>query len=156
VRPWVLDRFREAQLHGFTSVPAEVDNSAGGPALDYRELLVTGWGGVAPVASGVALDTKRSCEHCGLLVYSAPTSPERLFVPAQWDGSDFFMIWPLPRFLFASERAAAVIGSAELTGVALKELPKLVRKSATLSPGRLSYWMPEKLARERGQALGIA
>jgi len=119
------------------------------------EFVVTGWGGVARPSSGIQLDSVRSCPSCNLLVYTGLTNPAELLDPRQWDGSDVFMIWPLPRFIFVSDRLARLLRAEEITGVRLTKLEDLPRTFSTLSPGRLSYWMPDERARELGEPFGI-
>src|SRR6266516_1318826 len=65
------------------------------------ELRVTGWGGVAPVESGVRVVDQ--CGYCKRQVFSEMTDPKRLFSVEAWDGADFFIIWPLPRFVMITE-----------------------------------------------------
>ena len=67
-------------------------SSARPPAL--WELVLTGWAGMAPVASGIRLDESKSCLACGSLKYTGLVHPERLIDETKWDGSDFFMVWP--------------------------------------------------------------
>jgi hypothetical protein len=38
----------------------------------------------------------------------------------QWDGSDFFMVWPYPKFIFITARVAEFIKKYKLTGARLK------------------------------------
>src|SRR5436190_1573812 len=51
-------------------------SSARPPAL--WELVLTGWAGMAPVASGIRLDESKSCLACGSLKYTGLVHPERL------------------------------------------------------------------------------
>src|SRR5207244_4348579 len=81
----------------------------------FRELVVTGWGGVAPKSSGVRLI--ESCSNCGLLTYSRVLEWTNLFDERQWDGSEIFIIWPLPRYIMVTNRVASLINSNRLTGV---------------------------------------
>jgi hypothetical protein len=76
-----------------------------------------------------------------------------LIDPQAWDGSDFFMVWPLPRFVFVTDRVVQIIRAEEFTGVDLTEVTDLEAKSSTLSPGRLSHWFPEARANELGASL---
>ena len=120
------------------------------------ELVVTGWAGMAPAESGIRLI--EDCPACGLKRYSAWTNPERLVDAAEWDGSDFFMVWPLPGYIFVAGRVAQAIHEYALAGCALKPLADVVFPSGVIpsvGPGRLSYYMPEKRARELGEPLGI-
>jgi hypothetical protein len=45
--------------------------------------------------------------------YDAPVIRSRHF--RLWDGSDFFMVWPLPRFIFVTEKAKNVVERAGLS-----------------------------------------
>ena len=117
------------------------------------ELVVTGWAGVAPPASGIKLVTH--CNACGHSSYSSFTNPEALVDESQWDGSDFFMVWPLPGFIFISERAGQLIRDRGLTGCVLKRMEQVKCGADTVGGGRLSYWMPDAHAHELGDPLGI-
>jgi hypothetical protein len=119
------------------------------------ELTVLGWGGVAPPESGIKL--VESCDGCGDLVYSGYTDPTKLIDPARWDGSDFFMVWPLPRFIFVTQRVRDFVKRMKLKGVKMVTLAELPPKTIMggLGPGRLSMWMPEERARQLGEPLGI-
>ncbi len=172
IQDQVLQLFRERGFTGFEVKPvraqmkirakkpdpcddnpgltAELANQIKIPTL--WELVVTGWAGVTSPESGVRL--LESCSTCGLTSYSCFTDPTRLIDDSQWDGSDFFMVWPLPKFIFVTQRVAQTIRRTKLQGAHLKHLSKLKCKSR-LGPGRLSYWMPEARARELGEPLGI-
>ena len=65
---------------------------------------------------------------------------------SQWDGSDFFIVWPLPLYVFVTSRVVQVIRDHRLMGVRLKTPAELEIDGA--SPGRLSHWMPEDRARQ--------
>lgn len=125
------------------------------PQLELFELVITGWGGVAPPASGVSLLQQESCAECGLLVYSGFTEAGSLIDTDQWDGSDMFIVWPYPRFIFVSDRVADVIRSAGLTGADLVLSSELKSSSGRATPGRLAFWMPTERARELGVRHGI-
>lgn len=116
------------------------------------ELVVTGWGGMAPPESGVRL--VRSCLVCGMLSYKAFDDGSRLIDEKQWDGSDFFIVWPYPKYVFVTDQVADFVRKHELTGAEL-HAPTTLKSVAGASPGRLSYWMPEPRARELGEPLGI-
>lgn len=107
----------------------------------FRELVVTGWGRLASHASAVRL--VESCPACGLLVYSGVERWEELFDGREWDGSDLFMIWPLPRFIIATRRAASLIEMAKFSGVHVMPRAKMTSASEGLGPGRVSYWLDE-------------
>jgi hypothetical protein len=82
--------------------------------------------------------------------------PSRLIDTAAWDGSDLFIVWPLPGYRLASERLVSVLRQEKVSGVELIPAPKIpVKKGATVGPGLLVYSMPEDRARELGQRYGI-
>jgi uncharacterized protein CXXCG len=151
----VLELFRAAGLTGFEVKPvkARYERADTEPPRLW-ELVVTGWAGMAPPDSGIKLI--RHCEVCGIKVYSGPTDLEHVISPSQWDGSDFFIVWPMPKFVFITDRVVQAIRDNGLAG-AMIEPPEAMRFSPddTIGGGRLSYWMPEQRARELGEPLGI-
>jgi len=153
----VLELFKDSGVTGFEVKPvrAAFKRAQESPPRLWQ-LVVTGWAGIAPPESGIKLI--EDCPACGHKVYSAWTNPERLVTPSQWDGSDFFMVWPLPMHIFLTERVAQLIRESSLAGSILKPSENLVfspQVVPTLSPGRLLYHMPEQRARELGEPLGI-
>lgn len=149
-----VEVFNENRLTGFETRPvtARFRQSLLDPP-ELFELCVTGWAGIAPLASGVRLIER--CEYCGLLVYSNFRDPSKLIDPALWDGSDVFMVWPLPRFVLLSDRAKRVIERSDLEGAIYVPVEQLPVSDRTLGPGRLSYRMPKERAYELGGLYGI-
>jgi hypothetical protein len=131
----------DSQITGFKTHPVRVATEQRGCETVFGELVVTGWGGIAHPASGVRL--LQSCPGCGLLTYSGVQDWGKLFDSRQWDGSDLFMIWPLPRFIIATERVISLIERKKLTGVQVVPLAKMAGASEGLGPGRVSYWLDE-------------
>jgi hypothetical protein len=78
-----------------------------------------------------------------------------MFDASQWDGSDVFMIWPLPKFLFVTERVAQILTACQVSGVELVPIQELQMGNDGLAPGRLSYIMPENRAAAFGKSLDI-
>ena len=119
------------------------------------ELLVTGWGGIAPESSGIR-EVDR-CRACGHLLYSGIEEPRELIDIDKWDGSDFFIVWPLPRYRFVTARVAQVCNKYRLSGVSLnRNFPSPSRAVLPgYSPGRLSYYMPPQRAHLLGDDLQI-
>ena len=155
----VLDKFRKERLTGFEVKPVKCrfkDDEINTPPRLW-EVVITGWAGIAKPESGIRLD--KCCDSCGLLHYSGLEQPEKLINDSEWDGSDLFMVWPLPRYVFLSERAANVIREAHFKGATIQPLDVLTRNNSRVipgySPGRLSYYMPIKRAMELGSELGI-
>lgn len=150
IQDHVLDLFHAERLTGFEVKPAKArfkGRVAVRPPILW-ELIVTGWAGMAPVDSGVHVE--KHCRVCGYKSYSAPTHSEKLICVDQWDGSDFVMVWPLPGFIFVTDRVADLIRSNKLTGAFLRRLEDLDLSGGTCNGGRLSYWMPEGRARKLG------
>ena len=113
---------------------------------------------MAKSESGIRLDEAKSCSVCGHLRYTELLNAEQLIDESKWDGSDFFMVWPLPKYVFVTERVVNVIREHHLTGVRIVPVSELKPSRHVIpgySPGRLSYSMPEKRARELGEPLGI-
>jgi hypothetical protein len=151
----VLDVFLQHRVSGFEIRPTTVSSSKPSkkrpPSL--HEIVVTGWGGLAAAAAGVKLAT--SCQDCKSRRYTI-AEPSRLIDPASWDGSDLFIVWPLPLYRFASERLAHILRTEKLTGVKLIPAAEIPFKPGNLAmPGRLLDWMPASRAHALGDRLGI-
>jgi hypothetical protein len=158
VQDRVLDLFKGSGFTGFDVKPvkARFKRASGQEPPRLWELIVMGWAGMAPPESGITLLEK--CRGCGLDRYSVWTNAEKLIEPSQWDGSDFFMVWPLARYIFVTNRVVAAIRDNKVSGVVVIPSTKLVFPPGVirgLGGGRLSYWMPGERARELGGALGI-
>jgi len=150
-----LHLFQEEQLTGFSTRSAKGRIAKTGLPVALTELLVTGWGGMAPEASGIR-EVYR-CQACGHLRYSGLEEPRCLLDVNNWDGSDFFMIWPLSRFRFVTGRVAEVCRKHSITGIALARnfpLPS-DRVISGYSPDRLSYYFPTDRAHALGDPLDI-
>jgi hypothetical protein len=151
----ILDLFEEYRATGFEAKRAKISYSRPSKARmpDLYELVVTGWGGFAAPAAKVRL--LESCPGCGSKKYSI-AEPSRLIDPKQWDGSDLFIVWPLPGYPFASDRLANILRQKKVSGV--KVFPSIaipVKKGATLSPGSLANNTSMERAREIEQRYGF-
>ena len=155
IRDSVLNLFRNKGITGFEVKPvkARFAKSDKDPPLLW-ELIVTGWAGMAKPESGIRLDEAASCQECGHLRYTGLRNPKELIAQREWDGSDVFMVWPMPRYIFVTDRVATIIRDSQLTGVRLVSMPEL-RKTDGFTPGRLHHYMPEDRARQLGEPLGI-
>jgi hypothetical protein len=145
--------FESEGLTGFSSLPASAKLKGTGRPTPVYELAVTGWGGMAPAASGIR--EVEGCSGCGHLHYSQLEAPEKLIDPKNWDGSDFFMIWPLPRFRFVTERVVQVCQKHKISGVNFSQNMRALATRSGYSPGRLSHYMPRERAHLLGEAFGI-
>ena len=153
----VLKLFKDNGFTGYQVKPVNARFNARTVEEPSRlwEIVVTGWAGVAPEESGVRL--LENCPSCGYMKYKGLNDASLLIKEDQWDGSDFFMVWPYPRFIFVTNRVAELVKDHKLKGVQLKDLPALTLEHGgrEAGPGRLSYWMPDDRARELGEPLGI-
>jgi hypothetical protein len=152
----VLDLFEKHRVTGFEVRPIKISYSKPIKARppDLFELVVTGWGGFAAPAAGVSL--LRSCPACGHRVY-AIAKPSRLIDAAAWDGSDLFIVWPLPLYRFASDRLVSILRQERVSGV--KAFPASaipMKQGDSATPGPLALSMPENRARELEQRYGIS
>lgn len=156
IQEHVLRFFQENKVTGFDVKPAKARykrKSEFGPSVLW-ELIVTGWAGIASEESGIHLTKK--CDHCGMLRYSGATDSSKVIIPEQWDGSDIFMVWPMPAFVFISERFKDLLKQSKFKGFRLVPVEKLkLGTSMGFGPGRLSNYMPEERARLLGEPLGI-
>ena len=148
ISPHALNVLMKNQLTGFEAKPAVIHSKKQPTETPkYLEFRPIGWGGIAPESSGVELI--EYCEACGATEYSAYTNPEFLVDSSQWDGSDFFIVWPLPRFIFVSSHAHRVIADNQITGAVIEPLAALKPGLAKgFSPGKLDYWFPGDRVRE--------
>lgn len=158
IQDHVLGIFRSRGVTGFQVKPvrARFERPGHKPLPVLWELVVTGWGGMAAEASGIKLKT--SCEGCGMLRYTDLSAHERLLDESQWDGSDVFMVWPLPKFRLVTARVADLIRERRFSGATLTPISKinsLFGSTPGFGPGRLSYWMPKERAKQLGAPLGI-
>jgi hypothetical protein len=147
----VVDIFKKEGLTGFELKPvkAKFKKKSDQPIPQLWELVVTGWGGVA---GDVNLTYK--CEGCGMLRYTVPKDMSKFVT--EWDGSDFFVVWPLPKYVIVTQKVVDVIKKYNLKGCVFKNIMQLdFSESEDLSPGRLRNRMPEKRAKEIGERLGI-
>jgi hypothetical protein len=158
IQDHVLQLFRENGVTGFEVKPvkARFEEGNNSPPILW-EIVTTGWAGVAPPESGITLNKEDSCTACGMLTYTKAKDYSKLINPEQWDGSDIFIVWPLPRYIFITDRLRKLIQAHNLSGcifIEPKDLP-FSQFDSGFSPGRLSNYMPEKRANELGQPLGI-
>ena len=151
----VLELFAKHHVTGFETRPAEVrfTRSAKTELPELFELVVTGWGGSPAPEAGVRL--AECCPDCNRRRF-AIADPACLIDPAAWDGSDLFIVWPLPRYRFISDRLATILRREKVSGVNLIPAPEIrLEKGATVGPGRLIMHMPEERARALSERFGI-
>jgi len=121
------------------------------------ELIPIGWGGVAPEQSGIHR-LPPPAEAPDALRYSEYTDPSKLMDESQWDGSDFFIFWPMPTYIHVTDRVACFIREHHMKTAVLERVDKLTRNERITpgyTPGPLTWYLPEPRAREIGEPLGI-
>lgn len=150
----VRDRFIKSRITGIDFVPTNAVTKRAGENLKVWEATIVGWGGQLAPESGVQLEEE--CPACHNRYYSPIRDAERLIQLDQWDGSDVFMMWPLAKFMFVTEKVADLVIQNLITGVTLrKTLPPDLLAGDGFGPGGLALWMPEARAHEIGDRLGI-
>lgn len=154
----VAQIFRDNNLTGYELSPVAVTGIKYGkkditqlPKL--WELKVTGWGGFAPKESGIELIYR--CPECGWTNYSRLRNAAKLIDESQHDGSDFFIVWPLPGYIFITEKAKSVLEINRIKGVIFTPYNKLDIGKDGFTPGRLWYYMDRERAKKLGGPLGI-
>jgi hypothetical protein len=130
-----------------TVAVTQLKNGRYGPAPELEELVVTGWAGQSPGASGITLE--EYCRECGYTHYSAPTHPEHLIEESQWDGSDFFIVWPMPGHIFVTERVLQVATANNLKGAAFVPVSEMRHLADGFTPGSLEHYFSPQVVRRR-------
>lgn len=159
VHDHVLKMLKKEGFTGFDVKPVKVaykNKKATLPVPKLWELQITGWGGMAHSESGIK--ELINCKGCGRLKYTHWTEGAKLIDPTTWDGSDFFIIWPMPKYVFVTDRVRSLILKQKFKGVsfeALSEMKHSPGTTPTLTPGRLSDYFPEARAKKVGAPLGI-
>lgn len=151
----VLELFHREGFTGFQARPTSVrmmtkldDESlddrgrdqAGLQIPTFWELFVTGWGGVAPPESGMSLAPPGSRRPwVGLPIWA------RIVDESQWDGSDFFMVWPFPALKIVTDRVVRCAKRERITGVKFIPLEKydLGDVARNPKPAPLSEYLPD-------------
>jgi hypothetical protein len=146
VNKTTVELFHNSELTGFELQPLEITHRGIPIDHEFYELIVTGWGGMACDGSGVR--RIRECSACGYLRYSDVTDWQRLIDWDRWDGSDIFMVWPLPKFIFITEKTALIIKQLSCKSAEVISIDDLETQNGTLAPGRLSYYFPLSRIRE--------
>ncbi|MBK7140494.1 MAG: hypothetical protein IPH75_00265 [bacterium] len=117
------------------------------------ELIVTGWGGMASPASGVKLVHK--CGGCGYTKFSGVKDPAKLIDITQWDESDLFIIWPMPKYYLISPRLKQILKRNHLRQFKLVPPDQLFFVTGEFAPGTLCEYFGEKRGRILGKEIGL-
>ena len=149
----VLRLFREAGLTGYETKPVTVTGLKRGhlgnvPRL--HEVVVTGWGGQARKESGIVLLER--CPGCGREVYGPILDWTKAIDEKRWDGSDFFVLWPLANFIFVTERVASLVRKHGLKGARVIPLAEIPPNDGCFA-GKLERYYPPDVAKARERDL---
>jgi hypothetical protein len=155
----VKELFLSAKLTGYDLRPGDVRLMFPHDPNDavYWQLILTGWGGIASPRSGIhRIDDP---EGAGRLTYTPCLNPAAIIDASQWDGSDFFFVWPLPNFWWVTPRVADLLHEHKLKRFRLvppSELKFGIQVGEVgFSPGRLRHYFTEERAKVIGEPLGI-
>ncbi|MEW6103876.1 MAG: hypothetical protein AB1630_08725, partial [bacterium] len=153
----VAQLFKEARFTGYELKPVRINKikrmRKPKPIPKLWELVITGFAGMASSESGVKLTYK--CEYCNRIKYSGCTNKSALIDSSQWNGSDFFFIYPMTNFIFITERVKEFIEENKLTACKTILIEEIKGIEDYLLGGKLYYNMPIERARAFGEPLGI-
>jgi hypothetical protein len=149
----LLGIFQEEKLTGFETAPATMNLVFEHEPADrvFHQLIFTGWGGVADPRSGIVQIVDERSKYA----YSEPKNRSLIFDQSQWDGSDFFLIFPLTGSRFISERVRQILGKLKIKRYECSEIAQLARGCPTLLPAPLRCYYTDERAKELGGKLGI-
>jgi len=154
----VMEQFERQKFTGFRTCPAQVTFADGGTSDSYREFVVTGWGGVAQPESGVHVCEE--CPGCKWKLYGGVTDWDRVIDPKQWQGEDFFVVWPFVTHIFCTARVADWLRASGLKSFTIgtpfaKEKRRPHITDSVYPRVALSQYFPQDLAIKYGRPLGI-
>ena len=153
----LLEKMQTAGFSGYALRPATVRFRDGFLSREYKRLLVTGWGGIARPESGIRLMDE--CPACLCKSYSSFSDSSQLVDKNQWTGEDFFVVWPLPYFIFVTNRVAEFISAARPKSYRLFRLDRDAERfigRGGFTVGSLGESFPRALALKYGRPLQIA
>jgi len=113
----VLQIFQDAKLTGFKTrqvTVSKVKRKGNKPVPKLWEIVVTGNGGEADPACGVALRYK--CDYCKYRVYSPYQDNGIIVDPNNWNGTDFFTVNAYPKYILVTEKVKEVVEKNKLKG----------------------------------------
>ncbi|MEW6103874.1 MAG: hypothetical protein AB1630_08715 [bacterium] len=88
--------------------------------------VTTGFAGMAYPSSYIKALDIGGCDFCNKIAFSyCPNKSASLVDTSQWDGSDFFFIYPVPRLTFITQRVKDFIEENRLTGCKFNTLDEI-------------------------------
>jgi hypothetical protein len=132
--------FASNGITGFRTQQVKIKLAGERVSHDFEMLKPIGWGGGATEKSGVKL--LESCCACGYLRYSGVQDWRQLIDWTQWDGSDIFIAWPLPKYILITDRVRDLLETNLIEEMTITSLEKMAPQDSDLTPGRVSDWLP--------------
>lgn len=150
-----LHILHQNRFMGFEARPVgcRYSRDVGLPVPNLWELIVLGWGGIASQEAGFRL--LGSCRGCGRMSYFTQQRPPKIVDERQWDGSDFFRVWPVHAEMFFTDRVKAALEQNGITGVEYIPGDKFHFERSEFGVHSLRHYYPDARAREIGEPLGI-
>jgi hypothetical protein len=154
----LLADFEREGFSGYRTYPGSVRFRDGSVSEEYRRFIVAGWAGIASPESGVRLID--SCSGCMNKTYSPVTDFDKVIDWSQWNGDDFFIVWPLIGRKLITSRVAQWLSHHKIRSLGLSREFESLKESKALSSlkferGRLSDYLPQDVATKYGGPLGL-
>jgi hypothetical protein len=139
----IANLFCDAGFTGYRLEPVIVKNIKGASIDDLPklwEMVITGKGG--DIRDINSIEVKTNCEYCGHTHYT-DLGNGLLIDENQWDGSDFFTVWPLPKYIIVTNRVKDFIINNQINNVKITKVRDLrgEGKKGGLSPGKYEDWL---------------
>ncbi len=155
----LLNIFRDAKITGYEVVAADarIPFPHNPERTKFWQLVVTGWGGSASPLSGIAeIDRNRFGNH----KYTPCTNVKMILDPGQHDGSDLFLVWPLPTKVWVSSKLKTLLHTNgikhfDLSPVESHRFERLDEDPIGFGPKPLACYLPPDRATEVGSKSGI-
>lgn len=152
VRDRVRSEFQKQQVTGVEFDPVFVSRSRQWREEPLWEPRIVSCAGQARPESGIHLI---SDDENGPR-YSKFTDPSQILDIRNWDGSDFFFVWPMPRYFLVAERVVTLVTELGFRGCQFIPLSELRQTSVKFfSPGQLSFHLPDHLAKKYSEKFKI-
>lgn len=103
-----------AGLTGVSTAAAKIMFPNGGENWDYSELRVTALAHIATPAAGCEIEWR--CRGCNLREYRPGLRIDLAAAEAR-PTTDFFVVWPLARYVFCSDRAKALLERFDIPAI---------------------------------------
>lgn len=147
--------FQEAGITGYDALPADaklVYEHSPDEAV-YWQVAITGWGGMASSSAGLSPRVGVDSPH----VYSRSEDAGDPFDRSQWDGSDFFIIWPYVGFCCITQRVVDLLKENKIKHYSIYDLAtySFGGTIGPIAPCPLRCIFSEERAKKIGEPLGI-